>query len=106
MSIEAMLVDATIAGVQIISTGEGLTARGPAYTVNQWAPRLRQHRDDIAAHIERFLRRIEMAHQEGLLSDLDRAMARQRCADPAAWRLWECVIEGTKAANARNKSKR
>lgn len=100
MSIESMLVDATIAGVQVISTSAGLTARGPAYAVNQWVPRLRQHRDDIEAHIERFLQRIEMAHNEGLLSEWDVAMARRRCADPAAWRLWECVIEGTKAARA------
>ncbi len=99
MSIESMLVDATIAGVQVISTGQGLTARGPAYAVNQWVPRLRQHRDDIEAHIERFLRRIEIAHHEGLLSERDTTLARQRCADPAAWRLWECVIEGAKAAN-------
>ncbi len=100
MSIESMLVDATKAGVHIISTSAGLTARGPAYAVNQWAPRLRQHRDDIEAHIERFLQRIEMAHHEGLLSERDTTMARQRCADPAAWRLWGCVIEGAKAATA------
>lgn len=105
MSIESILADATIAGVQVISTSAGLTARGPAYAVDQWVPRLRQHREGIEAHIKQFLQRIEIAHHDGLLSEWDTAMARRRCADPAAWRMWECVIEGTKAARADKRHK-
>lgn len=97
MSVESVLIEATIAGIRVVPADGNLKVRGPAFAVSVWAPRLRQHRSDIEARISAFTAKIERARSDGLLGAADAAMAMRRCADPAAWRLWECVIAGAEA---------
>ena len=104
MSVESVLTEASIAGVRVVPAGPNLKVRGPVLAVTKWTPRLRQHRRGIEDRITCFCARIDQATLAGLLSLQDRDLAMQRCADPAAWRLWTCVITCALAARVDGRS--
>lgn len=75
MSVESVLIEATIAGIRVVPANGNLKVRGPAFAVSMWAPRLRQHRSDIEARIAAFTAKIERAQGDGLLGVAAAAMA-------------------------------